>query len=80
MENGLEAIGDTLDSAQEWTKNTIVKNTSPRTRKILKQTAVVAEEVAKYSVIGVTSLLGVAAVSMQVMVYKSQWTSYTVQE
>jgi len=80
VENGLEAIGDTLDSAQEWTKNTIVKNTSPRTRKILKQTAVVAEEVAKYSVIGVTSLLGVAAVSMQVMVYKSQWTSYTVQE
>ncbi len=80
VENGFEAIWDTLDSAQEWTKDKIIENTSPRTRKILKQTAAVAEEVAKYSVIGVTSLLWVAAASMQVMVYKSQWASYTVQE
>jgi len=45
----------------------------------MKQTAEVAQEVAKYSVVGVTTLLGVAAASLQVLVFKSQWMSYTVQ-
>ncbi len=80
IENGIDSIGNTLENGQEWAKEKIIANTSPQTRKILKQTAVVAEEVAKYSVIGVTALLGVAAASLQVMVFKSQWTSYTVQE
>lgn len=68
-----------IDDSQDWAKQKIIENTSPATRKVLKQVAVVTEEVAKYSVIGVTTLLAVAAAWMQVMVYKSQWLTYTVQ-
>ncbi len=80
IENGIDSISNTLENGQEWAKEKIIANTSPETRKLLKQTAVVAEEVAKYSVIGVTTLLGVAAASLQVMVFKSQWMTYTIQE
>ncbi len=66
------------NEAQTWSKNTIVANTSPETRKVMKQVAVVTKEVAKYSVIGVTILLGAAALSLNIMVFKTQWKAYTI--
>jgi LysM repeat protein len=75
----IQSVLDILSNSQEWAKQKIIENTSPRTREIMKQTAAVAGEVAKYSVVGVTTLLGVAAASLQVLVFKSQWMSYTVQ-
>lgn len=46
----------------------------------MKQVAVVTKEVAKYSVIGVTSLLGATAISLNIMVFKTQWKAYTIAE
>lgn len=66
------------NEAQTWSKNTIIANTSPETRKVIKQVAVVTKEVAKYSVIGVTCLLGAAALSLNIMVFKTQWKAYTI--
>jgi LysM repeat protein len=47
---------------------------------VMKQVAVVAEETAKYSAVAVTSLLGATAVSLNIMVFRTQWKTYTVQE
>lgn len=80
MTSSVDSIIGIVDDAQDWAKQKIIENTSPMTRRIMKQTAVVAEEVAKYSVVGVTSLLGALGVSLNVLVFKSQWISYTVQE
>lgn len=55
-------------------------HTSKETRAIMKKTAEVAVVAAEYSVVGVTALLGVTAASLNVMVFKSQWKTYTVQE
>lgn len=46
----------------------------------MKKTAEVAVVAAQYSVIGVTTLLGVTAASLNIMVFKSQWQTYTIQE
>lgn len=46
----------------------------------MKKTAEVAVVAAEYSVIGVSVLLGVTAASLNVMVFKSQWKTYTVLE
>lgn len=80
VSSALDSIGTRVDTIQDWTKQTIIENTSPETRKILKKTAAIAEEVTKYSLIIATTLLVALAVSLYVMVYKSQWTTYTVQE
>lgn len=68
------------EEAQIWTKRTIASHTSPHTRKIMKEVAAVTVETAKYSVIGVASILGVAAVSLNIMVFKTQWKTYTIQD
>ncbi len=80
LNNIFDAGSDALNSAKNSARDFIVENTSPRTRAIMKKTAEVAVVAAEYSVIGVATLLGVAAASLNIMVFRSQWKTYTVQE
>lgn len=73
IDSGVNTISGTFDSPQKRLKQKIIENTSPQTRKVMK-------EVAKYSVAGVVTLLAALAAGLHFMIYKSQWMSYTVQE
>ena len=61
INGGIDALSSAYTNGQDWAKQKIMENTSADTRKLIKKVAVVAEEVAKYSVIGVTTLLALAA-------------------
>lgn len=73
IDSGINSISDTFDSIEKRLKQKIIENTSPETRKVIK-------EVAKYSLAGVITLLAALAAGLHFMIYKSQWMSYTVQE
>lgn len=73
IDSGVSTLSGTFDSIQKRLKQKIVENTSPETRKVIK-------EVAKYSLAGVITLLAALAAGLHFMIYKSQWMSYTIQE
>lgn len=73
-------VSEPFQSAGEFLKETLIENTSPEVRAIIAQTGEVAQEVGKYTVIGATWLLWVTAVSLNILVFKSMWTTYTVLE
>lgn len=78
LQTSIRKATDSIGTSQNFLKQKIIENTSPRTREILKQTAEIAAEVAQYSVIAVASLVAAFAGALHIMAYKAQWVSYTV--
>lgn len=78
LSQSINRVGDTLNTAEDWSRMTIIANTSPETRKVMKQVAAVTTEVVKYSVVGVICLLGASAIGLNIMVFRTQWTAYTI--
>lgn len=78
LQTSIRKATDSIGTSQNFLKQKIIENTSPRTREILKQTAEIVAEVAQYSVIAVASLVAAFAGALHIMAYKAQWVSYTV--
>lgn len=68
-----------VENAWEYLTNKYSDLTSPEFRQIVRDIAEVAVVVGKYTIIGGAALLGVTAATLQVLVYKSQFISYTIQ-
>ena len=57
LQTSIQKASDSVKDSQNFLKQKIIENTSPRTRAILKKTAEVTAEVAQYSVIAIASVL-----------------------
>lgn len=79
LQTSIRKATDSIGTSQNFLKQKIIENTSPRTRAVLKKTAEIATEVAQYSVIAVVSIFAAFAGALHIMAYKAQWVSYTVQ-
>lgn len=79
LQTSIRRASDSIGTSQNFLKQKIIENTSPRTQEILKQTAEIVTEVAQYSVIAVASLVAAFAGALHIMAYRAQWVSYIVQ-
>lgn len=79
LKESLQKVASTIALGKEFLNEKYVAATSPETRAMIREVAVVAAVVSKYTIIGAATLLGGTAIALQTMIYKAQFTSYTVQ-
>lgn len=68
-----------MDSLKRVIKNTIENNTSPETRKKIRQAITIAKETAKYSIVSILSLITATTGALNIMAYRKRWKDYVVE-
>jgi LysM repeat protein len=76
----INKAGDFIENSQNYFKQKIGENLSPKLQEGIKKTLEVAEDIAKYWAVTIASILWAVGTALQIMIHKARWLSYVVQE